>query len=394
MWFSGSRLAPDLSLPKILNQLIAAEHFTTGYRPGDPWRDAARALDQLPAVLARADEQQAADRIHAVGTLLDAAAQTAPHASRAELRQAAAAFERATRSSKEADYQAGRALRELAYQLTQTGDSGSGDVVAWLLCTVIAAVVAIARWHNARHHHQQVDATQQTLTHLRPAYGQTAAGPLARITIKAPAPQPSYSGGYETPPPTRSPNAPRQPSPAAEAPPLHPEQLRCHRKHEQRSPIALAAAEILGRDSGSWLMQPPEYLDGVDELTAPTTGMTISVRTRQDVVIVDPERFLASARDAYRELDPDATEESAAQNVHDVHDAVFVLLERFGRLVADTPLSLVGLPGQRELGRSDGLSPAGELRQVVLNDPQPLQDYGCFLPEDPFALPSDAPKPL
>jgi hypothetical protein len=48
--------------------------------------------------------------------------------------------------------------------------------------------------------------------------------------------------------------------------------------------------------------------------------MTISLRTRQDVVIVDPERFLAAAREAFR-------------SVHR------------------------------------------------------LQDYGCFLPEDPYALP-------
>jgi hypothetical protein len=26
-------------------------------------------------------------------------------------------------------------------------------------------------------------------------------------------------------------------------------------------------------------------------------------------------------------------------------------------------------------------------------DPLPLQDYGCFLPEDPFTLPSDNTRP-
>lgn len=122
--------------------------------------------------------------------------------------------------------------------------------------------------------------------------------------------------------------------------------------------------------------------------------MTISVRTRQDVVIVDPERLLASAREAYRELSPDATEETASEIVRDVYEAVFVLLERFGRLVADTPPNTVDrrLPGQRVLDRTDGLSPAGELRNIVLNDQIPLQDYGCFLPADPFALPPDTPE--
>ncbi|MEU3404984.1 hypothetical protein ABZ766_13700 [Streptomyces sp. NPDC006670] len=120
--------------------------------------------------------------------------------------------------------------------------------------------------------------------------------------------------------------------------------------------------------------------------------MTISVRMRQDVVIVDPERFLASAREAYRELSPGVTEETACESVNDVYEAVFVLLERFGRLAADASNALTGLPGQRTLDRSDGLSPAGERSQVVLNDPMPLQDYGCFGPEDPFALPRDAPE--
>ncbi|WP_146103746.1 hypothetical protein [Nonomuraea solani] len=134
----------------------------------------------------------------------------------------------------------------------------------------------------------------------------------------------------------------------------------------------------------------------MDEQTVPTAGMTISVRTRRDVVIVDPERFLASARAAYRDLHPEAGEESAAENVRDVYDAVHILLDRFGRLAADAPetSSRCGhggpRPGQRVLDRPDGLSPAGELQRIVVEDQMPLQDYGCFLPEDPFALPPDS----
>ncbi|MEO3860454.1 hypothetical protein ABGB08_36605 [Acrocarpospora sp. B8E8] len=120
--------------------------------------------------------------------------------------------------------------------------------------------------------------------------------------------------------------------------------------------------------------------------------MTISVRTRQDVVIVDPARFMAAARAAYRDLHPDVSEEAAAESVADVYDAVGILLDRLGRLAADAPEMLIGRgglpPGRRVLDRPDGLSPAGELQQIVLNDPIPLQDYGCFLPEDPFALPT------
>lgn len=122
----------------------------------------------------------------------------------------------------------------------------------------------------------------------------------------------------------------------------------------------------------------------------PTAGMTISVRTRQDVVIVDPERFVASARAAYREAFPEITGQ-AAEEIRDVYDAVWALLDRFGRLVADGPAS-AGLPGRRVLDRPDGLSPAGERKRIVLNDPRPLQDYGCLMPEeyDPFAVPPGA----
>ncbi|TMR90935.1 hypothetical protein [Nonomuraea basaltis] len=134
----------------------------------------------------------------------------------------------------------------------------------------------------------------------------------------------------------------------------------------------------------------------MDQQTVPTAGMTISVRTRRDVVIVDPERFLASARAAYRDLYPEASAESAAENVRDVYDAVHILLDRFGRLAADGPETLIRCghsspqPGQRVLDRPDGLSPAGELQRIVLEDQMPLQDYGCFLPEDPFALPPNS----
>lgn len=113
--------------------------------------------------------------------------------------------------------------------------------------------------------------------------------------------------------------------------------------------------------------------------------MLISVRTRRDVVVTDPARFLAAAREALR-----AAGEPA--EVTDVCDAVHALLDRDGALAADSvPGELLGRgglrPGERVTDRPDGLSPAGWLQEVVLDDPHPLQDYGCFLPEDPFALP-------
>ncbi|MBC6467490.1 hypothetical protein [Actinomadura alba] len=127
-----------------------------------------------------------------------------------------------------------------------------------------------------------------------------------------------------------------------------------------------------------------------------TAGMTISVRTRRDVVIVDPDRFLTAARQALRDLNPELTEAQAADALTDVTDAVHALLDRDGQLAMDhvgaamtDPEVGSGAPppGVRISDRSDGLSPAGRLQQIVLDEPQPLQDYGCFLPDDPFALP-------
>ncbi|MFB9838218.1 hypothetical protein [Actinoallomurus acaciae] len=130
----------------------------------------------------------------------------------------------------------------------------------------------------------------------------------------------------------------------------------------------------------------------MDDQPVPAVGMTISIRTRRDVVIVDPERFLAAAREAFREMNG-LPEDSAAEEISDVYAAVHALLDRFGRLAADAPATMAGYggprPGERVLDRPDGLSPAGELENIVLDDPRPLQDYGCFLPEDPFALPAD-----
>ncbi len=125
--------------------------------------------------------------------------------------------------------------------------------------------------------------------------------------------------------------------------------------------------------------------------------MTVSVRMRRDVVITDPERFLAAARAAYRDLNPGCGDAEAADAVADVTDALFALIERTwpadgSSLWPDLHAPEVGprapLPGVRDTDRPDGLSPAGWLLKVV-TEPQPLQDFGCFLPPDPFSSPDD-----
>lgn len=125
------------------------------------------------------------------------------------------------------------------------------------------------------------------------------------------------------------------------------------------------------------------YPPGMTDSPTPKEGMTISVRTRRDVVIVDPERFLAAARRAVRDRGPALTDADAADAVADVYDAVHALLDRDGNLAADAmdgeTIGVGGrLPGVRVTDRPDGLSPAGWLQEVVIGEP-PLQDHGCFL---------------
>jgi hypothetical protein len=49
------------------------------------------------------------------------------------------------------------------------------------------------------------------------------------------------------------------------------------------------------------------YRPGMTDAVAPKVGMTISIRTRRDVVVVDPDRFLAAARQALRGRNPAVT---------------------------------------------------------------------------------------
>jgi hypothetical protein len=79
-------------------------------------------------------------------------------------------------------------------------------------------------------------------------------------------------------------------------------------------------------------------------MTAPSlrAGVVISVLTRQDVVVMDPERFLAAARRAYRTDHPGA---DADVEVAGVYDAVAALLDRYGSVASEHPDVAAGCDG-------------------------------------------------
>lgn len=194
IWYPGSKLAPDLSLPKIRRRLAdgTAERPAPSVTVGRPdWsppareRRSATGAAERAAILLAADDDEAAAQLVGVGELLDAVAQTSPAATRAELGAAARAFERATRSHVQAERADTRAIRSAARGIIQAGNAlgrgEDGGTTAMLLSTLVLVALAAVRWHSARNHAQQAHAARQTAGHLRAAYRQAAATPMQTL---------------------------------------------------------------------------------------------------------------------------------------------------------------------------------------------------------------------
>ncbi|MBB2940640.1 hypothetical protein FB565_000344 [Actinoplanes lutulentus] len=133
--------------------------------------------------------------------------------------------------------------------------------------------------------------------------------------------------------------------------------------------------------------------DDEDESVTLQPGMVISIRSRHDVVIIDPDKFLTAARRAYLAYNPGADESELAVALADPYCAVDALINCYHTLASDDPELAAGSsepptmhggvglrPGQRVPDRPDGLSPAGMILSIEFGHHTPLQDYGCFLP--------------
>ncbi|MGY0488289.1 relaxase/mobilization nuclease domain-containing protein [Streptomyces sp. WG-D5] len=192
IWFSGSRLAPDLSLPQVRRRLqgILSEDSLSSTkdladRPAQARRAAMSVVEQAVTQIARQDDASGAAHLVGVGTVLDAVAQTASTSSREALAKAARVFERATRSHIRAEHADHRALRVAARGITQAGNAlGKGEdggATAMLLSTLVLAAIVTIRWHSARGHAQQAAAARQAAEHLRAAYRTAAATPMTAM---------------------------------------------------------------------------------------------------------------------------------------------------------------------------------------------------------------------
>ncbi|MFC7841644.1 relaxase/mobilization nuclease domain-containing protein [Streptomyces sp. NPDC057382] len=193
VFYPGARLAPDLSLPRIRERWAgdaqdvpaARREGAIRTRPGSPAaarRGTASAVWQAVLVVEHGEDAVAAAHIAAAGEVLDALAKTsAPH-TRRELRDAATAFERASRSHVRAVRGHDRALRQAARDLVQGGPAlGRGEdgaTTAMAIDMLFFLITAAAHWHARKGHAQQAEAATRAAAHLRTAYQTAAAQPL------------------------------------------------------------------------------------------------------------------------------------------------------------------------------------------------------------------------
>ncbi|MGV9266587.1 relaxase/mobilization nuclease domain-containing protein [Kitasatospora sp. NPDC003701] len=205
IFFSGSKLAPDLSLPRIRKRLhggvradgasaaeqgdpVTGKARVPGSRAARARRDAAAAVDDAIHTIEEGSEEEAAAQLVGAIEIIDVLAVRAPADTRAQLLSAARAFERASRSHVRAERADNRAVRAAARQMLSSGYAGNrsedGGVTAMLLSALILLAIASARWHSARSHAQQAAAASAAAEQLRAAYATVAARPMAAMAAR------------------------------------------------------------------------------------------------------------------------------------------------------------------------------------------------------------------
>ncbi|MFF2849686.1 relaxase/mobilization nuclease domain-containing protein [Streptomyces sp. NPDC058001] len=190
VFYAGSTLAPDLSLPHIRKRLGTTSPEPATVQPGNPWHQATTATERIPHHLTQGNDHTAQGQLVALGMTLDLLPLTAPAAVKAELDHAAAAFERATRSRVTADLDSTRVLRRSLQTIWRDRSQAvDGTGLAMLMDVTLTAVAFAMHWHRTRRHAQQEAAAEQALVHLQAAYAQVSGPVLADLAVRAPSPQ-------------------------------------------------------------------------------------------------------------------------------------------------------------------------------------------------------------
>lgn len=190
LWFSGSKLAADLSRGKILARFAVGidqpERQGPQSRPASGRRQASSTVDQALTTLTDTGSDadgRAAAIISGAVEVLDALAATSTTLTRKESLQAAHALERTGIAHSRAAHSDLRAMRSAARAILQdgsaTGGGEEGAAAATILSSLVLLAILIAKWHAARGHEHQADAARAAAQHLRTAYARHAAAPLA-----------------------------------------------------------------------------------------------------------------------------------------------------------------------------------------------------------------------
>ncbi|ONI48509.1 relaxase/mobilization nuclease domain-containing protein [Streptomyces sp. IB2014 011-1] len=178
VWFSGSRLAPDLSLPRVRERWNGKPLYAGSWQPASQaaaWQAAAGHVHQAAAILGRAGDPAGTGEMVALSDFLTTYAAQAPAEVRQELRDAARAFERAGRSptSRQMDSEATRHLRTATQLVVMSASlgltGGEGAAALTILVAVALAVIAAQRYHQAAQHRAQEHAAAGAGYHLRAA---------------------------------------------------------------------------------------------------------------------------------------------------------------------------------------------------------------------------------
>ncbi|MFE0676998.1 mobilization protein [Streptomyces sp. NPDC058867] len=281
IWYAGSTLSGDLSLPQVRKRLATTAPEPVSVRPGNPWHQATAATERIPHHLTHSDDGMVQGQLSALGGALDLLSLTAPAAARAELERAAVTFERATRSRIAADHASARALRRSVQAIwNDSVRHGDGAGLAMLIDAALTAVAYAVHWHRVRQHAQQHAAAEQTLIHLQAAYAQVAEPVLAGLAIRTPGAQTKRRYAHHL----------------LRAAPQHAERIVNDRAWDALA-TSLAEAEAAGHNVSNLLDQALSQRT-LDDARSPARALTWRIRRLGQRQAPGPQAQAANARHA------------------------------------------------------------------------------------------------
>lgn len=284
IWYAGSTLSGDLSLPQVRKRLMTATvPEPIAVPPGNPWHQAAAATERVLHHLAHSDDGVAQGQLVALGGALDLLPVTAQAAARAELERAAMAFERATRSRIAADHSSARALsRSVQMIWNDPSRHGDGTGLATLVDIALTAVAYAAHWHRTHQHAQQEAAAEQALNHLQAAHAHITEPVLASLAARAPASQTKRRYAHHL----------------QQALPEHAERILTDRAWDALATV-LAEAEAAGHNVSTLLDQAAGQRT-LDDARSPARALTWRIRRLGERHAPGPQAQAANARHAVR----------------------------------------------------------------------------------------------